>query len=250
MKICKSLQAFAIACFMMLGATTHAQDKELTVAMDTAFVPFGFKQDGKYVGFDIDLWAAIAQDMNVKYRIQVMDFVGIIPALQTYNVDVALAGMTIKPERAKVIDFSDPYYASGTAIMVRAGEQSIRSAADLNGKIVGAKTGTATADWIKANLKPKELRLFQKIDDAYLDLRAGGVDAAMHDTPNVEYYVKTAGDGAVKIAEERKTGAVYGIAFPKGSALVVRVNASLQKIKANGTYAQIYRKWFGTEPRL
>lgn len=243
------LLAFIAALGPVLAMpAARAADKELLVAIDAAFVPFGFKQDGKYVGFDVDLWDAIARELKVGYRLQVMNFVGIIPALQTRNVDLALAGMSIKPERARVIDFSDPYYASGTAIMVRSENTTIKSAEDLNGRVVGAKTGTATADWIKANLKPKELRLFQNIDDAYLDLRAGGLDAAMHDTPNVEYYVKTAGEGKVKVAMERKTGSLYGIGFPQGSEWVQPVNAALKKMRADGRYAAIYRKWFGTEP--
>ncbi len=243
------LLAFIAALGPLLAMpAARAADKELLVAIDAAFVPFGFKQDGKYVGFDVDLWDAIARELKVGYRLQVMNFVGIIPALQTRNVDLALAGMSIKPERARVIDFSDPYYASGTAIMVRSDNTTIKSPEDLNGRVVGAKTGTATADWIKANLKPKELRLFQNIDDAYLDLRAGGLDAAMHDTPNVEYYVKTAGEGKVKVAMERKTGSLYGIGFPQGSEWVQPVNAALKKMRADGRYAAIYRKWFGTEP--
>lgn len=226
----------------------YGQDKELIVATDTAFVPFEFKQGDKYVGFDIDLWQELAKDMGMKYRLQPMDFNGIIPGLQSNNIDVALAGITIKDERKKVIDFSDSYYDSGLAVMVRSDNKDIKSVADLNGKVVATKTGTATVDWIKANIKPKELRLFPNIDNAYLELGAGGVDAAMHDTPNVLYYVKTAGGGKVKVAGQPASGDLYGIAFPKGSPLVAKVNESLKKLKANGRYAALYKKWFGMEP--
>lgn len=239
-----------LAVALTFSITAHAADKEIIVATDTAFVPFEFKQSGKYVGFDIDLWDALAKDMGIKYRLQPMDFNGIIPGLQTNNIDVALAGITIKEERKKVIDFSDPYYDSGLAVMVRADNKDIHGVTDLNGKVVAAKTGTATVDWIKANLKPKELRLFPNIDNAYLELGAGGVDAAMHDTPNVLYYVKTAGGGKVKVAGTPASGDMYGIAFPKGSPLVAKVNASLKKIKADGRYTEIYKKWFGIAPKL
>ena len=77
------------------------QKKELIVATDTAFVPFEFKQGDKYVGFDIDLWDAIAKKLDLKYTLKPMDFSGIIPALQTKNVDLALAGITITDERKK-----------------------------------------------------------------------------------------------------------------------------------------------------
>ncbi len=234
-----------VTTLFISSQTSMAQEKALIVATDTAFVPFEFKQGDKYVGFDIDLWGLIASEMKVNYQFQIMDFSGIIPALQTNNVDVAIAGMSIKDERRKVIDFSDPYYQSSTAIMVRSNNKDISSPADLNGKIIGAKTGTATVDWIKANVKPKELRLFPNIDNAYLDLRSGGLDAAMHDTPNVQYYIQTAGQGSVKMAAIASSGAFYGIAFPKGSPWVEKVNNALKKIKADGRYDSIYKKWFG-----
>ena len=69
--------------------------KPLVVAVDTAFVPFEFKQGDKYVGFDIDMWDTIAGDLGIEYKLQPMDFSGILPALQTNNVDAALAGITI-----------------------------------------------------------------------------------------------------------------------------------------------------------
>ncbi len=239
----------SVIAVAMLGASiAHAQNKELVVGTDTSFMPFEFKQGDKYVGFDLDLWAEIAKDQGWKYKIQPMDFSGLIPALQTQNIDVALSGMTIKEERKKVIDFSAPYYDSGLAAMVQVGNTSIKSIDDLNGKVIGAKTGTATIDWIKAHLKPKEIRQFPNIDEAYLALEAGRVDAAMHDTPNVLYFVSTEGKGKVKVAGTPVSGDKYGIGFPKGSPLVPKVNEELTKIKADGRYAKLYKKWFGSEP--
>jgi glutamine transport system substrate-binding protein len=70
----------------------------------------------------------------------------------------------------------------------------------------------------------------------------------MHDTPNVLYYINTVGKGRVKAVGQQMMAHQYGIAFPKGSPLVAKVNAALAKIKADGRYAAIYKKWFGTEP--
>ena len=88
----KLLAAAMTAAALFSGA---AQAQTLVVATDTAFVPFEFKQGDKYVGFDIDMWDAIAKDLGMSYKLQPMDFNGILPALQTKNVDVALAGITI-----------------------------------------------------------------------------------------------------------------------------------------------------------
>lgn len=221
---------------------------DLVVATDTAFVPFEFKQGDKYVGFDIDLWDLIAQEIGVTYELRPMDFNGIIPALQTGQVDVALAGITIKEERQKVIDFSDGYYDSGFLLMVPV-DSDIKGPEDLKGKVLAVKTGTSATDYAKEHFKETELRQFPNIDNAYLELQTGRVDAAMHDTPNVLYYIATAGGGKVKAVGEQMMAHQYGIGFPKGSELVEKVNAALAKIKADGRYNEIYKKWFGTEPR-
>ncbi|MEJ5902724.1 glutamine ABC transporter substrate-binding protein GlnH [Ochrobactrum teleogrylli] len=240
---------------LLLGAVIAAisigtaKAEDLIVATDTAFVPFEFKQGDKYVGFDIDLWDAIAKDLGVTYKLQPMDFNGIIPALQTKQVDVGLAGITIKDERKQVIDFSDGYYDSGFLLMVPA-DSAITGAQDLKGKTVAIKTGTSAADYAKANFKDTELRQFPNVDNAYMELQTGRVDAAMHDTPNILYYINTAGNGKVKAVGEQMMAQQYGIAFPKGSDLVSKVNASLAKLKQDGSYTAIYKKWFGTEPKL
>lgn len=240
----KRLFALAAAFTIGIGA---ARADDLIVATDTAFVPFEFKEGDKYVGFDIDLWDAIAQEIGVTYELRPMDFAGIIPALQTGQVDVALAGITIKPERQEVIDFSDGYYDSGLLLMVPT-DSAITGYADLAGKTLSVKTGTSSSDYAEENFKDTELRKFPNIDNAYLELRTGGVDAAMHDTPNVLYYIATAGDGAVKAVGEQMMAHEYGIGFPKGSDLTPKVNEALAKMKADGRYDAIYEKWFGAKP--
>ncbi|MDT3719056.1 glutamine ABC transporter substrate-binding protein GlnH [Pseudomonas oryzihabitans] len=242
-------KASLAAIAFTLSCATQAAGKELLIATDTAFVPFEFKQGNEYVGFDIDLWAAIAKELGVTYQLKPMDFNGIIPALQTRNVDAALAGITIKEERKQVIDFSDGYYDSGFLLMVKSDNDSIKGEADLAGKTVAVKAGTSAADYAKAHFKAKELRQFPNIDNAYLELRTGRVDAAMHDTPNVLYYIKTAGDGQVKTVGTQMMAQQYGIGFPKGSELREPVNAALKKLREDGTYARIYEKWFGTQPK-
>jgi len=233
--------AMAAAVSLSVGA---AQAEDIVVATDTAFVPFEFKQDGKYTGFDIEMWEAIAADLEVEFELRPMDFSGIIPALQTGQVDVALAGITIKPEREEVIDFSDGYYDSGFRMMVAA-DSDIATWNDLAGKTLAVKTGTSASDWAEENLPDTELRKFPNIDNAYLELRTGRVDAAMHDTPNVLYYIATAGNGQVKAVGEQQMAHQYGIAFPKGSDLVEKVNAALAKMREDGRYDAIYAKWFG-----
>ncbi|QRZ12845.1 glutamine ABC transporter substrate-binding protein GlnH [Paracoccus methylovorus] len=241
----KRLIAAALTAFTMTAGAAVADD--LVVATDTAFVPFEFKDGDTYVGFDIDMWDAIAKELGVSYELRPMDFAGIIPALQTGQVDLALAGITIKPERQEAIDFSDGYYDSGLMLMVPADSQ-ITGPADLAGKTLAVKTGTSSSDYAEENFKETTLRKFPNIDNAYLELRTDGVDAAMHDTPNVLYYIKEAGNGQVKAVGDQMMGHEYGIGFPKGSELTEKVNSALAKMKEDGRYDAIYEKWFGTKP--
>lgn len=242
----KNLLNLAAAAALAFGATAASAER-LVVATDTAFVPFEFAQDGEYVGFDIDMWNAIAEELELEFDLRPMDFNGIIPGLQTGQVDVALAGITIRPDRAEVIDFSDGYYSSGFLIMV-ASDSEIEGADDLAGKTLAVRTGTSAADYARENFTETELRLFPNIDNAYLELRTGRVDAAMHDTPNVLYYIATAGDGQVKAVGEQMMAHEYGIGFPKGSELVGPVNEVLARMREDGRYDEIYMKWFGTTP--
>ncbi len=231
----------------LLMFTNVGRAADLVVATDTAFVPFEFKDGDKYAGFDIDLWEALAKDIGVTYTLQPMDFNGILPALQTKQVDVGIAGMTISEERRQVVDFSDGYYDSGLLLLVPA-DSPIAAVEDLDGKTLAVKTGTSAADYAKANIKKAELRLFPNSDNAFLEVITGRADAAMHDTPSVLYYIHKFGEGKVKAAGSSIEAQQYGIAFPKGSDLVSKVNTSLAKLKGNGTYLAIYKKWFGTEP--
>ena len=95
----KRIAALIMGLALMTVLVAPASAKELVVAHDTNFMPFEFKgPDGKFTGFDIELWETIAKKLGLSYKFQPMDFNGIIPGLQTGNVDVGIAGMTITPE--------------------------------------------------------------------------------------------------------------------------------------------------------
>lgn len=247
----KKLLTLALALTMLLGALGAAQAKKLVVAHDTNFMPFEFKdpKSGKYVGFDIDMWKMIAEDLGLEYELQPMDFNGLIPALQSGNIDAAIAGMTIKSERAKVVDFAYPYYDAGLMILVNEGETDIKTLEDLEGKSVATKLGTTSEDFVKKNANADQVKLYPNIDGAYMDLASGGADAVLFDSPAVMYYAKTAGAGKVKVVGPLYMGQSYGIAFPKGSELRDDVTVSILKLMETGKYDELYKKWFGTVPQ-
>lgn len=237
-----------VTLFSLISIAGFAGASELRVGVDTAFVPFEFKgKDGKYTGFDVDLWAAIAKRIKVDYKLVPMDFNGLIPGLTTGNLDVVLAAIFIKSSREKAIDFSHPYFRAGLKVMVPIDNTDIRGPKDLKGKVVAVKTGTATVDYANT-LGAKKLTKFPNIDQAYLEVATGGADAAMHDTPNVLYYIKTAGKGRVKAVGADVKAAFYGIGFQQGSPLRDKVNIALLEMMEDGEYDQLYKKWFGTLP--
>ncbi|WP_241611343.1 glutamine ABC transporter substrate-binding protein GlnH [Rosenbergiella epipactidis] len=222
----------------------------LNVGVDTAFVPFEFKQADKYVGFDVDLWDAISKKMGVDYRLQPMDFSGLIPGLQSRNLDVAMAGITITPVRAQAVDFSAPYYDADLLMAVKSSATGITKFSDLAGKKVGLKQGTSGATYMKAHVKADYVE-FPNIDNAYLDLQAGNIDAVVHDSPNVMYYIKVSGNGKIKATGQNDSvlPQQYGFALQKNSPYTAQVNKALAALKADGTYAKIYKKWFDKAPK-
>ncbi|MBW1956426.1 MAG: glutamine ABC transporter substrate-binding protein GlnH [Deltaproteobacteria bacterium] len=240
--------SIVVAAMMILicGSTVYAE--KLRVGVDTAFVPFEFKgPDGKYTGFDVELWDAIAKRLKLEYELIPMDFNGLIPGLTTGNLDVVLAAIFIKSSREKAIDFSHPYFRAGLKVMVRAENKDIRGPEDLKGKVVAVKTGTATVDYVNT-LGTAKIVKFPNIDQAYLEVVTGGADAAMHDTPNVLYYIKTAGQGRVKAVGPDVKAAFYGIGFQQGSELRDKVNVALLEMMEDGAYDKLYMKWFGSAP--
>ncbi len=247
----KKRTAFFLALMMICCFTASAFAKKITVATDTNFPPFEFKdpKTGHHTGFDVELWDAIARDMGIEYDLQPMDFNGIIPGLQSGQLDAGIAGITIKPERAKVVDFSDPYYNAGLLLLVKADRTDITKVEDLEGRVVATKLGTTSDDFLKKNAKAKEIKLYPNNDAMFMELMMGGADAVMFDSPVIANYVREVGKDRVKVVGPLYMGQSYGIGFPKGSPLVDKVNKSLKKLRDNGTYRTLYLKWFNTEPK-
>lgn len=247
----KRIITICIAFVIALSMVGTAFAGKLTVATDTNFPPFEFKdpKTGEHTGFDVELWGAIAKEVGVEYDLQPMAFKGIVPGLQSAQIDAGIAGMSITDKRKEVIDFSDGYYDSGLLLLVRVDETAIKDVKTLNGAVVATKQGTTSVEFLKENATPAETKLFPNDNAMFMELLTGGVDAVMFDKPVVESFVSKRGKGKVKIVGDLYAGQPYGIGFPKGSELVSKVNAALKTLKANGTYNTLYKKWFGVEPR-
>ncbi len=226
-------------------AVVVMKEGKLTMGSDTTYPPFEtIDNSGKPVGFDVDVATEIASRLGVELDVISVKWEGIIPGLKTGDYDVVMSAMTITPERQAEIDFSDPYIDSNQSISVQKGNTSIKSEADLAGKVVGVQvdtTGQFTAEEIQG---VKEIRKFDTILLAFEDLELGRVDAVLNDYPVNTYLSKTRGktDVVVTITTDEQ----YGIGIKKGNdQLLEAINQALADMKADGTYDVIYKKWFG-----
>ncbi len=218
--------------------------KIINVASDTTFPPFEYEVNGKIKGFDIDLISAVLRSEGFKLKLRSMNFQGLIPALQTGTIDIAVAGITIRPGRAKVVNFAYPYYHSGLSILVKK-SSLIKDFPDLKGKIVAVKLGT-TADIMMSKTPGVKVQRFSNIDDAYNQLRSSGANAVVFDHPVNLNYAKTHHN--VHIVGHLLTSENYGFAITKKEPWLLKVvNKGLKKVYKNGTYTKLYKKYFGND---
>ena len=246
----KWLKTLTAGLALSIAAGTVSAEK-LRIATDPSFVPFEMldQKTGEMIGFDMEIIAEVAKRAGFEYEMNTMDFNGIIPALQTGNIDIAIAGITITEAREKIVDFSDPYYDSGLRMLVRVDNEDILDFKDLEGKKIGSKIGSTSYDYLTNNLDENSgVTPYPGSSDMYMALMSRSVDAVFYDSPNVGYFARTKGEGKVKTVGPLYEGQQYGIALKAGSEWVDEVNTALKDMREDDTYKTIYEKWFGPLP--
>ncbi|WP_417567471.1 transporter substrate-binding domain-containing protein [Marinobacter sp.] len=246
----KWLKTVGVTLALTVAAGT-ASAETLKVVTDPSFVPFEMmdQETGEMIGFDMEIIREVADRAGFDIDLNTMDFNGIIPALQSGNVDIAIAGITITDEREEIVDFSDPYYDSGLRLLVREANGDIKEFDDLEDKKVGTKIGSTSYDYLMKNLEADDgVTPYPGSADMYMALMSGAIDAVFYDAPNVGYFARTKGEGKVKTIGPLYEGQQYGIALKEGSEWVDEVNSALASMKEDGTYKEIYEKWFGPMP--
>lgn len=227
-----------------------SQSKVLNVGTEPSFAPFEFQDEKskEYIGFDMDLIQAIGKQMGYEVKIQSMGFDALIPALEAGNIDAAISGMSINEERAKKINFSKPYYKSGLNVVVKIDNNAIKGFKDLDGKKIAVQIGTTGAGEAK-KVPNATVREFNTPPEAFMELKAGGVDAVVNDAPVNEYYIAKNGSKDAKVVGELLSAEDYGIATAKkNTELAGKIDKALDELKKNGEYEKIYVKWFGKKP--
>ena len=229
-----------------------AEDKTYKIATDTVFKPFEYTDaNGDFVGIDVDILAAIAEDQGFSYELNSLGWDSAIAACQAKQADGMIAGASITDERKESgWIFSDGYFNATQSMTVK-DDSDITGFADLEGKAVGVKTGTQGAAYAESLMDEYgfSITYYEDSPTMYQAVTGGQVVACFEDTPIMAASIQ---DGALplKILDETANeGAPYGFAVfnEDGQELIDLFNAGLANIIANGKYEEIVAKYLGED---
>ncbi|MDY0340163.1 MAG: basic amino acid ABC transporter substrate-binding protein [Coriobacteriia bacterium] len=224
------------------------EEGKLIAGSETTFPPFESMNGDIAEGFDVDLMEAIGEKLGLEVVIKTEIFDTLIPTLQAGGkFDVIASGMTIKPEREKEIDFSDPYYDSNQSVVMKAGS-TYNAPEDLTGLRVGVQSGTTGQAWAEETVPDVQIVPFKNATEAFAAAAAGNVDAIVNDLPVSTELLKQDARG-LEVVAQIPTGEQYGFGVSKDNpALRDAINDALAELRADGTYDEIFEKWFGIKP--
>jgi polar amino acid transport system substrate-binding protein len=249
--------AAATACGGDEGATVQGvklvKQGTLTSCTHLPYPPFQEEKNGKVVGFDVDMIDLVAKKLGVTHKIIDTPFETMKTgsALNAGKCDIQMGGMTIKPDRVKFMDVSQPYFDATQALMAKK-DSGVTSLDDVKGKKLklGSQAGTTGEEFVKG--KGMDPRSFDNSLAELDGLRTGQVDVIVQDYPVVQGWLKDPANAAkYAIAANLETGEQYGFWMRKGHnpKLVEMTNKIIADSRANGTYKQIYEKWIGPMPK-
>ena len=249
MKIRHLATAAAAAALLLAAGAASAADK-IRIATEGAYPPFNsMTADGKLVGFDVDIADALCAQMKAECELVTQEWDGMIPALQAGKFDAIIASMSITEERKKQIAFTNKYYTTPLALVaLKESDLASTEAAALSGKTVGAQASTTQAVYAddvygKAGATVKQ---YPTQEEAMADLTNGRLDAVISDKFVLFDWMKTTGSECCKmVGDVAGTDTEAGIAIRlEDTALRDKFNASLDAIRADGTYDKIVAKYF------
>lgn len=243
-----SLMILAAGC----GSKSGSGDK-IVFASDATYAPMEYMDKDKIVGFDLDFLAEVMKEAGLKYEVKNVGWDTMLESVkQGKEYKAGISAVSITDDRKATYDFSIPYFESTNMILVKEGS-GVKNALDLKNKKVAIQTAT-TADTLMSGIVGKDspnLKRFDSTATALLELEKGGVEAVVADIAVVREYIKNNPNKKFQgILDTTNFGSeYYGILFPKGSDLKAKLDPAIKKVIENGTYAKVYKKWFGEEPK-
>ncbi|MDF2947077.1 MAG: glutamine transporter substrate-binding protein [Bacillales bacterium] len=234
--------------------TSEDTKKKIVVATDAAYAPFEYLESGKIVGFDVDLLGEVLKEAGYEYEFKNTGWDPLFPAVQNKQVDMAASALTITDKRKETYNFSHPYFQSTFMIMVKEGS-TIKSALDLKNAKIGVQNGTTGQEAVEGLIgtNAPNIKKYENNVLAVMALKSGEVEAVVTDFAVAAEYVKNNPNDKIVAIEDKTNFAseFYGFMFPKDSTkLQEEVNKAYNTILDNGTYAELFKKYFGTEPDI
>lgn len=218
----------------------------LTVGSDIPYEPFEGGDPPDYEGFDIDIVNGIADRLELDVEIVDTPFDTIFTDLAQDKFDMVASSTSITPERLKEVDFTVPYFQADQSLMIKDGSD-ITSVDDLGGRTIGAQKGTTGATYAEEDTDAADVRTYPEIVDAFDALQNEQIEAVVNDFAISKFAEESKPD--LTVIETIPTDEVYGLAIAKGNTqLLGPVDAALEEMIADGSYAEIYEKWFEEEP--
>ena len=240
---------FSLAVATLASSSAFAQAKELVVGSSATYRPFAYESPTKeIVGYDIDIIKAIAQKSGLQIKIVNTPWTGIFAALNNGDVDLVISGVTINEKRKQSYDFTTPYFEARQLIGVHK-DSNVNGLKDLAGKKVAVVTGS-TGDDIASREFGKtspDIKRFESTPGAIAELANSGVDAVIGDNGVIAFRVQEHKQ-LKTVSDPNFPKEYFGIVVKQGNkALLDKLNSGLAAIKADGTYAKIYKTWFQAE---
>jgi len=220
-----------------------------TVGATPTGIPFSFLdvKTNTIQGAMVDLITAIGNDAGFKANIQPTPFSALIPALTGNRIDIIAAAMLITEPRREQIDFSDPVFPYPEGVVVNILDRTpYRTLADLKGQVVGAQVGTVYVNFLKKNGEFADVKVYDSLAAILSEVSLGHIKAGFGDALIMKYQLAENVSLRARLVPtyEPKLNGSIGIGVRKGDAeLLKKINASLTKLRADGTVDRILVKW-------
>ncbi len=230
-----------------VGAADAGHAGKFVIGLDDNFPPMGFRNDKQeLVGYDIDMAREAARRMGMEADFKPIDWSAKEAELNGRRVDALWNGMTITEERKKNVAFTRPYMENHQIIVVTAASP-IHAKADLAGKVVGVQDGSSAVEAVAKDPVSRQMKEIKKFGDnvaALMDLTTGRLDAVVVDEVVGRYYTSRKA-GQYRILSDNFGSEEYGVGLRKDDkALLAKLDAALDAMKADGTAQKIAAKWF------
>lgn len=223
-------------------------DNVLRIGTEGAYAPFNYTNaNGTLGGFDVEIANAICDDLQMTCEIIAQDWDGIIPGLKAGKYDAIVAAMSVTPERAKQVAFTDPYFSNALVFLAKKDSSfDPANSSDIDAHSIAAQRSTISSQWLENAYPKADMKLYDTLSNAFLDLGAGRVDAMISDKlPALEWLGSPSGSNYGIKGDEIDINDNFAIAVrPNDEALQAKINKSLANLKSNGTYDKINQKYF------